>query len=45
MPELTKLLAGLTPKYVVKLRLKGKTPASLDSDNEIFRKINPELKF
>ena len=44
-PALTKMLAGATPEFAVRIRLRGKTPASLAAANEVLRKINPEWKF
>ena len=42
---LTKMLAGATPEFAVKIRLKGKKPASLAAANEVLKKINPDWKF
>jgi len=44
-PELTKMLAGATPEFAVKIRLKGRTPANLAAVNEVLKKIKPEWKF
>jgi hypothetical protein len=44
-PTLTKMLAGATPEFVVKIRLKGKKPASLAAANEVLKKIHPDWKF
>lgn len=42
---LTKMLAGATPEFAIKIRLKGKTPANLAAANEVLKKINPDWKF
>jgi len=42
---LTKMLAGATPEFAIKIRLKGKTPANLAAVNEVLKKINPDWKF
>ena len=42
---LTKVLAGATPEFAVKIRLKGKRPSSLAAANEVLKKINPDWKF
>jgi len=44
-PALTKLLAGATPEFAVKIRLKGKTPGNLTAANEVLKKINQDWKF
>jgi hypothetical protein len=44
-PMLTKMLAGAAPEFVVKIRLKGKKPASLASVNEVLRRINSDWTF
>jgi hypothetical protein len=44
-PTLTKMLAGATPEFVVKIRLKGKKPASLAEANEVLKKLHPGWKF
>ena len=44
-PALTKLLAGASPEFAVRVRLKGKAPADLAAANEVLKKINPEWKF
>jgi hypothetical protein len=42
---LTKALAGAAPEFAVKIRLKGKKPASLTAANDVLKKINPDWKF
>jgi hypothetical protein len=42
---LTKMLAGAAPEFAVRIRLKGKTPASLAAANEVLKKINPAWRF
>jgi hypothetical protein len=44
-PALTKMLAGATPEFAVKIRLKGKTPPSLAEANEVLKKISTDWKF
>jgi hypothetical protein len=44
-PALTKILAGATPEFAIKIRLKGKKPSNLTGANEILKKINPDWKF
>ena len=44
-PALTKMLAGAAPEFMVKIRLKGKKPASLAAVNEVLKKIQPDWKF
>ncbi|MGD0228348.1 MAG: hypothetical protein ABSF71_39095 [Terriglobia bacterium] len=44
-PALTKILAGSTPEFAVKIRLKGKKPADLAGANAILKKINSDWKF
>ena len=44
-PALTKMLAGATPEFLVKIRLKGKKPASLAAANEVLKKSHPNWKF
>jgi len=44
-PALTKILAGATPEFAVKIRLKGKKPSNLTGANEILKKVNPDWKF
>jgi hypothetical protein len=44
-PALTKLFAGATPEFVVKVRLKGKTSASLSTANDVLKKFNEEWRF
>ncbi|MBI3985849.1 MAG: DUF499 domain-containing protein, partial [Lentisphaerae bacterium] len=44
-PALTKMLAGATPEFAVKIRLKGKTPTNLAEANEVLKKIKPDWKF
>jgi hypothetical protein len=42
---LTKMLAGAAPEFVIKIRLKGKKPASLAAANGVLEKIHPDWKF
>lgn len=42
---LTKILAGAMPEFAVKIRLKGKRPASLAAANEVLKKIDPNWRF
>jgi hypothetical protein len=42
---LTKALAGSSPEFMVKIRFKGKKPASLAAANEVLNKIRPDWKF
>jgi hypothetical protein len=44
-PQLTKLLAGASPEFTVKVRLKGKAETDLTGANEVLKKIDPEWKF
>jgi hypothetical protein len=44
-PALTKMLAGASPEFAVKIRLKGKKPANLAAANEVLKKINPDWTF
>jgi hypothetical protein len=44
-PALTKLLAGASPEFAVRVRLKGKAPADLAAANEVLKKIYPEWSF
>jgi hypothetical protein len=44
-PTLTKMLAGAAPEFVVKIRLKGKKPASLAAANDVLKKIKPDWTF
>jgi hypothetical protein len=44
-PALTKILAGASPEFAVKIRLKGKKPANLAAANEVLKKINPDWTF
>ena len=44
-PALTKMLAGATPEFAVKIRFKGKVPGNLAAVNEVLKKINAEWKF
>ena len=44
-PALTKLLAGASPEFAVRVRLKGKAAADLAAANDVLKKINPEWKF
>jgi hypothetical protein len=44
-PALAKILAGSTPVFVVKIRLKGKKPLDLTGANAILKKINSDWKF
>jgi hypothetical protein len=44
-PALAKMLAGATPEFAVKIRLKGKSPADLAAANEVLKKINSDWKF
>ncbi len=44
-PALTKLLAGATPEFAVRVRIKGKTPGALAAANEVLKKIDPDWKF
>ena len=44
-PALTKLLAGASPEFAVRVRLKGKAAADLAAANEVLKKINPDWGF
>jgi hypothetical protein len=44
-PALTKLLAGTTPEFAVKIRFKGKSSGNLAAANDLLKKINPDWKF
>jgi len=44
-PTLTKLLAGATPEFCVKIKLKGKTPLDLSKANDLLKKVNPDWQF
>ena len=44
-PALTKLLAGASPEFAVRVRLKGKAAADLTAANDVLKKINPDWKF
>lgn len=40
-PKLTKLLAGASPEFAVRIRLKGKTPSDLARVNDVLKKVDP----
>ena len=44
-PALTKLLAGATPEFAVKIKLKGKVPSDLSKANDFLKKVNPDWQF
>jgi len=44
-PALTKMLAGATPEFAVKIRFKGRVPGNLAAVNEVLKKINPDWTF
>ena len=46
-PKLIKLMAGATPEFVVKIKLKGKTPTSdeLTNATDLLRKEHPDWNF
>jgi len=44
-PTLTKLLAGSTPEFAVKIKLKGKVPSDLSKANDLLKKVNPDWQF
>jgi len=44
-PQLTKLLAGASPEFTVKVRLKGKAETDLTRANDVLKKIDPEWRF
>lgn len=44
-PALTKLLAGASPEFAVRVRLKGKAAADLAAANEVLKRINPDWSF
>ena len=44
-PELTKLLAGASPEFAVRVKLKGKAPADLTKANDLLGKVDPEWRF
>ena len=44
-PSLTKLLAGASPEFAVRIKLKGKAAADLAAANEMLKKIKPDWGF
>lgn len=44
-PALTKALAGASPEFSVRVKLKGKPPLDLSAANEILTRIDPSWKF
>lgn len=44
-PALTKLLAGATPEFSLRVVLKGKVPDNMAAANEVLKKIDPDWKF
>ena len=44
-PALTKLLAGATPEFAVKIKLKGKVQSDLSMANNLLRKVRPDWQF
>ena len=44
-PALAKLLAGASPEFLVRIRLKGKMPANMAVANELLKSIHPGWEF
>ena len=44
-PALTKLLAGASPEFAVRVKLKGKAPDDLRKVNDLLAKLDPEWGF
>jgi hypothetical protein len=44
-PALTKILAGTTPEFALRIRLKDKPSGDLAAANEMLKKSNPDWKF
>ncbi len=44
-PALTKLLAGASPEFAVRIKLKGEAATDLSSATEKLKKINSDWKF